>query len=138
MESMSAKGRKGRRDMSESPDESDSSESHNKHQDSADDVEPGMAVEAREGDLGESDVSTARVKDVERDTAGDVTNIVVEKGVVFRKTLEVPAERIEAVEGANGNGNDSATEPSATSDDSEANAQDSEADEGKVVLNTTK
>src|SRR5690348_16350984 len=115
---MSAKGRNGRRNTSEPSDESDASNSHNKHQNSADDVEPGMAVETREGDLGESDVSTARVKDVERDTAGDVTNVVVEKGVVFRKTLEVPVERIEAVEDANGNG--SATEPSAPSDDSEA------------------
>ena len=132
---MSAKGRKGRRNTSESPNESDASKSHKKHQESADGVEPGMAVEAREGDLGESDVSTARVKDVERDTAGDVTNVVVEKGVVFRKTLEVPVERIETVEDANGNG--SATEPSAPSDDSKENAQGSEADEGKVVLNTT-
>lgn len=134
---MSAKGRKGRRNMSQLPDESDASKSHNKHQDSAADVEPGMAVETREGDLGESDVSTARVKDVERDTAGDVTNVVVEKGVVFRKTLEVPAERIEAVEEATTATSD-AIEPSAPSDDSEANAQDSGTDEGKVVLNTTK
>ena len=94
-----------------------------------------MAVEAREGDLGESDVSTARVKDVERNAAGDVTNVVVEKGVVFRKTLEVPAERIDAVEDANGNGD--ATEPSAPPDDRGKNTPASETNEGKVILNTT-
>lgn len=132
---MSAKGRKGRRNPSQSPDESASSESHNKQQGNADEIEPGMAVEAREGDLGESDVSTARVKDVERNAAGDVTNVVVEKGIVFRKTLEVPAERIDAVDDANGNGN--AAESSTPSDDSGENAPASETDEGKVILNTT-
>ncbi|HEU4783527.1 MAG TPA: divalent metal cation transporter, partial [Ktedonobacterales bacterium] len=91
-----------------------------------------MAVEARDGDLGEFDVSTAKVTDVERNAAGEVTNIVVEKGVVFRKTLEVPQERIESVEGANGN-----SETSTTTDD-DANGPASEADEGKVILNTTR
>jgi NRAMP (natural resistance-associated macrophage protein)-like metal ion transporter len=138
---MSAKGRKGRRNTPEPSGESASSESHNNQHGNADEIEPGMAVEAREGDLGESDVSTARVKDVERNAAGDVTNVIVEKGVVFRKTLEVPAERIEAVEDANGNGNgngnSNAAEPLATPDDSEENDQASETDEGKVILNTT-
>jgi len=92
-----------------------------------------MAVETREGDLGESDVSTARVKDVERNEAGDVTNVVVEKGVVFRKTLEVPAERIEIVEAGN-----TPADLSAPADDSGENAPATESDEGKVVLNTTK
>ncbi len=91
---MSAGGKDRQRNTSGSAGgEPDSPDSHRKphtQNGNADDVEPGMAVETREGDLGESDVSTARVKDVERDVAGDVTNVVVEKGVVFRKTLEVP------------------------------------------------
>lgn len=96
-----------------------------------------MAVETREGDLGESDVSTARVKEIERNAEGDVTSVVVEKGVVFRKTLEVPAERIEAIEEINSADSATATEPSAPPDESEENVQASETDEGKVILNTT-
>jgi hypothetical protein len=80
-------------------------------------IEPGMDVEARHGDLGEKDVTPAKVKDVERDDAGDVTGIVVQIGVIFRKKLEVPPDRIATVESEG-----KATGP----------------DHGKVILNTSK
>lgn len=78
-------------------------------------IEPGMMVEATEGDLGEDDVSSAHVKEVERDASGELTGIRVEKGDVFRKTLEVPADRIEEVD-----------------------ADTSHPDNGKVVVRATK
>lgn len=133
---MRAKDEGRRHTTSGASGEPDSSEreSRNEPNGNAEGVEQGMVVETREGDLGESDVSTAKVKDVERDAAGDVTSVVVEKGVIFRKTLEVPAERIEAVEDANS----STTEPSTAEGNSEENTPASEANEGKVVLNTTK
>ncbi|HET8908919.1 MAG TPA: divalent metal cation transporter [Ktedonobacterales bacterium] len=83
----------------------------------AEPIEPGMDVEARHGDLGEEDVTPAKVRDVERDEAGDVTGIVVQKGVIFRKKLEVPPDRIAAVEPEGKAGG---------------------LDRGKVILNTTK
>src|SRR5438105_13294310 len=60
-------------------------------------IVPGMKVEATEGDLGEQDVSAARVTDVETNQQGDVEAIKVSKGVLFKKELEVPADRIQAV-----------------------------------------
>jgi NRAMP (natural resistance-associated macrophage protein)-like metal ion transporter len=79
-------------------------------------IEPGMDVQARHGDLGEQDLTSARVKDVERDEAGDVTGITVQKGVIFRKKLEVPPERIATVK---------------------PEGKASNPERGKVVLNTT-
>jgi NRAMP (natural resistance-associated macrophage protein)-like metal ion transporter len=131
---MRAKDEERRHTTSGASGEPDSSESRNEPNGNAEGVEQGMVVETRDGDLGESDVSTAKVKDVERDAAGDVTSVVVEKGVIFRKTLEIPAERIEAVEDANS----STTEPSTAEGNSEENTPAGEANEGKVVLNTTK
>jgi len=61
----------------------------NAHKD-ADDVEPGMIVEASEGDLGEEDVSKPKVADVVRDQNGHVKDVVVTKGTVFRKRLDIP------------------------------------------------
>ncbi len=61
------------------------------------DIQPGMRVEASKGDLGEDDVSQAKVASVERDQAGNVKSVVVEKGVLFRKRIDVPAERVEHV-----------------------------------------
>jgi NRAMP (natural resistance-associated macrophage protein)-like metal ion transporter len=61
-------------------------------------IEPGMVVEADEGDLGERDVSAAKVSDVVRDPAGNVEAIVVEKGLVFKKQIAITAERVAAVE----------------------------------------
>jgi len=60
-------------------------------------IVPGMKVEATEGDLGEQDVSPAKVTDVEMNQQGDVEAIKVSKGVLFKKELEVPADRIQTV-----------------------------------------
>ncbi|TMC18810.1 MAG: hypothetical protein E6J36_16230, partial [Chloroflexi bacterium] len=60
-------------------------------------IVPGMKVEATEGDLGEQDVSPAKVTDVEMNQQGNVEAIKVSKGVLFKKELEVPADRIQAV-----------------------------------------
>lgn len=101
--------------------------------DNAEDVEPGMAVEASEGDLGEHDVSTARVTDVERDEEGDVTNVVVEKGFIFRKKIEIPAERVEAVEAGSGEASER------TRKDREGASSPKNQDEsGKVVVSASK
>lgn len=75
------------------------------HLHEADDVEPGMEVQATSGDLGKADVSKPRVKQIQRDHAGQVEAVVVQKGVVFRKELVVPAERIAHVEEQNEEGN---------------------------------
>jgi NRAMP (natural resistance-associated macrophage protein)-like metal ion transporter len=64
-------------------------------------IEPGMVVEATKGDLGEEDVSQPKVSSVVRDQHGDVEKLVAQKGVVFKKTLEIPADRIQSVEAAN-------------------------------------
>src|SRR5437764_6025526 len=57
-----------------------------------------MVVEATKGDLGEEDVSKPKVADVIQDEQGDVEKVVVEKGVLFKKKLEIPADRVQAVE----------------------------------------
>jgi NRAMP (natural resistance-associated macrophage protein)-like metal ion transporter len=57
----------------------------------------GMVVEADEGDLGQEDISEVKVTDVVHDQAGNVETIVAEKGTVFRKQLEIPAERVRSV-----------------------------------------
>src|SRR5437016_138249 len=57
-------------------------------------IEPGMVVEATKGDLGEEDVSKPKVSEVIQDQPGKVDKLVVQKGVVFKKTLEIPADRI--------------------------------------------
>ncbi|HEY7907998.1 MAG TPA: divalent metal cation transporter, partial [Thermomicrobiales bacterium] len=64
----------------------------------ASEVEPGMVVETTGGDLGEADVSKPRVTEVVRDKRGNVDKLIVSKGVIFRKRIEVPAERVETVE----------------------------------------
>lgn len=53
-----------------------------------------MVVETTDGDLGETDVSKPKVKDVVRDDDGAIRSLVVEKGVVFKKDIVVPANRI--------------------------------------------
>src|SRR2546421_8312075 len=60
-------------------------------------VEPGMVVEATEGDFGEEDISKPKVKAVVQDDAGTVEKLVVSKGVVFHKTLDIPTDRVQAV-----------------------------------------
>lgn len=62
-------------------------------------IKPGMAVEAIEGgDLGEEDVSKPQVEEVRTDGAGNVESVVVKKGVIFQKEVEIPANRIEEVQ----------------------------------------
>ncbi len=61
-------------------------------------IEPGMNVEATGGDLGEADVSKPKVADVARDKQGNVEKLVVQKGVIFKKKLEIPADRVESVD----------------------------------------
>ena len=65
---------------------------------SKDAVEPGMVVETAKGDLGDDDISKPKVTDVVRDDQGHVKEIVVRKGIFFKKELEIPADRIQAVE----------------------------------------
>lgn len=57
-------------------------------------IEPGMEVEAAQGDLGERDVSKPKVRHVVRDGWGNVRKMVITKGVFFRKRLEIPVERV--------------------------------------------
>jgi NRAMP (natural resistance-associated macrophage protein)-like metal ion transporter len=73
-------------------------------QEEAKKVEVGMVVEADRGDLGQEDISEAKVTDIVHDQAGDVESIVVEKGTVFRKELDIPAERIQSVAQETSNG----------------------------------
>lgn len=61
-------------------------------------IEPGMNVEATRGDLGEADVSKPKVTGVALDEQGNVEKLVVEKGVLFKKKLEIPADRVESVD----------------------------------------
>ncbi len=60
-------------------------------------IEIGMVVEADEGDLGQEDISEAKVTDIVHDQAGNVEIIVAEKGTIFRKQLDIPVERIQSV-----------------------------------------
>ena len=61
-------------------------------------VETGMIVEATKGDLGEDDVSKPKVSAVTRDKTGEIEELTVQKGVVFKKKLDIPADRIQSVE----------------------------------------
>ncbi len=60
-------------------------------------IEPGMAVEATQGDLGEEDISPPRVKEVIRNDNDDVEKIVVQKGLLFKKELDIPLDRVQGV-----------------------------------------
>jgi NRAMP (natural resistance-associated macrophage protein)-like metal ion transporter len=60
-------------------------------------IEVGMIVEADEGDLGQEDISEAKVTNIIHDVEGNVESIVVKKGVVFTKHLEISVERIMSV-----------------------------------------
>src|SRR5215831_6637859 len=68
-----------------------------KHTDITTNIEPGMEVEATTGDLGEEDVSKPKVTGVVQDQQGKVDKVVVHKGVIFGKTLEIPADRIASI-----------------------------------------
>ncbi|GHO69423.1 hypothetical protein KSC_083150 [Ktedonobacter sp. SOSP1-52] len=63
-----------------------------------DDIQPGMSVAATEGDLGEEDVSKPKVEQVVRDSQGRVQKLLVRKGTVFHKQLEIPADRVQQVD----------------------------------------
>ena len=63
-------------------------------------IETGMLVEATRGDLGEDDVSKPHVTSVVRDAQGHIEEIIVEKGLLFREELQIPADRIREVDGA--------------------------------------
>ncbi len=67
------------------------------HQKGADKIKPGMDVEATQGDLGEEDISKPKVKDVIYNRKGNVEKIVVEKGLLFKKELDIPADRIQNI-----------------------------------------
>lgn len=60
-------------------------------------IEVGMVVEADEGDLGQEDISEAKVTEIVHDQGGDVETIVAKKGTVFTKKLEIPVERVQSV-----------------------------------------
>ncbi|HEV2403836.1 MAG TPA: divalent metal cation transporter [Ktedonobacterales bacterium] len=77
-------------------------------------IEPGMVVETTGGDLGDTDLSKPKVAEVLRDKRGRVEKLIVSKGVIFRKRIEVPVERVEAVE-----------------------SPDAKAPEGEVVISST-
>jgi len=68
-----------------------------KQKEAGETVETGMIVEATKGDLGEEDVSKPKVTGVVHDQQGKVDKVVVQKGVIFRKTLEIPADRIASI-----------------------------------------
>src|SRR5581483_3826163 len=68
----------------------------------ASNIKPGMEVDAPEDDLGETDVSKPKVSDVARDEQGNVAKLVVKKGVLFKKKLEIPADRVESVDSRSG------------------------------------
>ncbi len=63
---------------------------------------PGMEVDDTEGDLGQNDLTKAKVKSIVKDKQGRVEEIKVEKGAIFRKTIDIPANRIEQINPAEG------------------------------------
>jgi len=63
----------------------------------AGDITPGMLVETTEGDLGEQDMSKPKVAGVIADADNNVETVIVEKGVLFKKQIEVPVGRIDTV-----------------------------------------
>ncbi|MDD2900035.1 MAG: divalent metal cation transporter [Desulfuromonadaceae bacterium] len=65
--------------------------------DEIEEIEVGMVVEADGGDFGQEDIGEAKVTDILYDGEGRVETLVVEKGIVFTKYLEIPAERIQSI-----------------------------------------
>ena len=68
---------------------------------SANEIERGMVVETTSGDLGEDDISKPKVTEVIHDEQGQVEKLVVTKGVIFKKRIEVPVDRVREVDPAN-------------------------------------
>lgn len=67
---------------------------------STDEIAEGMVVETTAGDLGEDDVSKPRVSEVVHDKRGHVKKLIVRKGLIFRKRIEVPVDRVREVDPA--------------------------------------
>ncbi|HYX48887.1 MAG TPA: divalent metal cation transporter, partial [Ktedonobacteraceae bacterium] len=76
--------------------------SETKNTDDTTNIEPGMVIEATRGDLGEEDVSKPKVTEVVEDPQGKIDKLVVHKGVIFKKTLEIPADRIQSIDKEDG------------------------------------
>jgi len=72
--------------------------SETKKTDNTINIEPGMVVEATRGDLGEEDVGKPKVTEVVEDKQGKVDKLIIKKGKIFKKTLEIPADRISSIE----------------------------------------
>jgi Mn2+/Fe2+ NRAMP family transporter len=60
-------------------------------------IKPGMEVKDTEHLLGEGDLGNPRVEEVRRNRRGQVEKVLVRKGLLFRKKVEVPADRIAEV-----------------------------------------
>lgn len=67
-------------------------------QSNPEDIEPGMTVETTKGDLGETDVSKPKVTKVVKNSRGKAKEVVVKKGFIFKKTLDIPADRVQEVD----------------------------------------
>lgn len=55
-------------------------------------------MESTQGDFGEADISKPRVSEIVQDDQGHVRKLVVSKGVVFKKKIDIPADRVQAVD----------------------------------------
>ena len=60
-------------------------------------IQPGMEVEDTGHELGEGDISKPRVSNVIRDKQGQVKYVLIGKGLLFKKMVLVPANRIKEV-----------------------------------------
>src|SRR2546421_169921 len=60
-------------------------------------IQPGMEVEDTKHELGEGDISKPRVSNVIRDKQGQVKYVIIGKGLLFKKMVLVPANRIKEV-----------------------------------------
>src|SRR5256885_16725273 len=60
-------------------------------------IQPGMEVEDTEHALGEGDISKPRISNVIRDKQGQVKYVIIGKGLLFKKMVLVPANRIKEV-----------------------------------------
>ncbi len=78
--------------------------SDNRRKNVEEEIVLGMKVGSTEGDLGEQDISPATITNVKRDAQGKVEAIEVTKGMLFRKKLEIPIDRIREVINADTDG----------------------------------
>ncbi|GCE08733.1 hypothetical protein KDAU_60620 [Dictyobacter aurantiacus] len=56
-----------------------------------------MLVETKDGNLGEEDISRPYVHEVVKDEQGNTAKLIVQKGTVFQKQLEVPLDRVQKI-----------------------------------------